>query len=66
MAKQWAGRKVTVTPVVLGDLGVVAGLRKQLMKSGVFNKDQAEALATTAQRETVTFTARIIRHHLAL
>ena len=64
LAKQWQGYKVTVTPVVMGTLGLVTKMREDLRKTNIFSKQAAEKFAAEAQREVVCSAVRIIKRHM--
>ena len=54
LAKQWPGYTVVVIPVVVGDLGIVAGLKKNLNLAKLLTNDETWQLAERAHREVLT------------
>ena len=57
---------MTVTPVVLGDLGVIGDLAGRLESSGVVEKEQALWFMAAAQREVLCAAVKIIKRHMTL
>ncbi len=55
-----AGYGVTVTPVVLGDLGLVVGLVRHLGRSGVLKDEAIAGFMGHAQREVLCAAVQII------
>lgn len=64
LANQWPHYKVAVTPVVLGDLGIIAGLSHHLRESGVLNERAIRDFVGHAQREVLCAAVQIIKRHM--
>ncbi len=64
LATQWRGCGVTVTPVVLGDLGLVAGLARHLGRSGVLKDEAIAGFMGHAQREVLCAAIQILKRHM--
>ena len=66
LAQQWKGFRVLVIPIVVGDLGLVVGMRKQLEKTELFTDGESERLVRAIQRDVLCSAVRIIRRHMAV
>ena len=64
LATQWKC-PVEVIPVVVGDLGLIGKLRRQLGRAKIFTADQMENLIGRAQRESICGSIQILKRHLA-
>lgn len=65
LACQWKGFQVQVIPIVIGDLGLIVGLREHLRKAKILNEGEIDQLIREAQREALCSAVRIIRRHMA-
>lgn len=65
MANQHPGYRVVTVPVVVGDLGTIENLRKDLRKSKLLTEDQITNFMLEAQLETLCGSIRILKSHLA-
>lgn len=65
LARQRKGYKVTVVAVVLGDLGIVQDLRRQLRRSGVLTEKAIWEFMRHAQREVLCAAVKIIKRHMS-
>lgn len=64
LATQWLGYMMMVTPVVVGDLGLVRGLKKHLTKMGLLTSGQIEKLVKEMQLEALSGAIWIIKRHM--
>ncbi len=64
LATQFPGYRVTVTPVVIGDRGLLAGLQEHLRKSGVVEEKEVQSFVSAAQREVLCAGVQIIKRHM--
>ena len=64
LATQWAGWKTSVVPIVVGDLGSLAGFRKELKGTGLLSSREVSFLARNCQFEVLCSAVRIIRRQL--
>ncbi len=53
LVHQWKGYKVTVVPVVLGDLGVMRNLRRYMLQAKILDAKEIARFAAEAQREVL-------------
>ena len=65
MATQWPGWKTSVVPLVVGDLGSLAGFRKGMSQTGLLHSKTISYLARNCQFEVICSAIRIIRRHLS-
>lgn len=65
LATQNPGWKVSVSPWVFGDLGLIVGLRKEIQDTGLLEGKELENLIRNCQREVLCSAVRIIRSSLA-
>ena len=61
VSKRETGYKVTVVPLVVGDLGIVHSLRAGLKRIGVLSDADVDRLVAEMQREYLCGTVRIHR-----
>ncbi len=68
LATQFPEYRVTVTPVVIGTRGLIAGLkdhlRKSQRKSGVFKEEEVQSFVSIAQREVLCSGVQMIQRHM--
>ena len=64
LANQWPGFRIQVYPVVVGDLGLVVGLKRYLQRTNLFETGEIDSLMQEIQREALCGSVRIIRRHL--
>ena len=65
LATQHQGWKVSVYPLVVGNLASLAGFREELWKTHHLTKREISFLARNCQFEALCFVVRIIRRHLS-
>ena len=61
LAVQNPGWKVSVAPIVIGDLGSMGKLRDELNATNLFTQNQVNRLATEIQFESLCSAIRILR-----
>ncbi len=66
LAKQWEGFRVTVVPVVIGDLGLIRNMRRQIKKANILNVKEIARFAAEAQREVQCWAVKILKRTLAV
>ena len=68
MARQYQdkGYKVHVIPVVMGDLGIVKNTRRAIVASELLNQDETDYFLSSAQRETLVQSVKLIKRHMVV
>ena len=61
LASQWQGARVKVVAVVVGDLGTIANMRKNLLATGLYAKPEVESVIESMQRETLCANVKRIK-----
>ena len=64
LAHQWPQYQVTNFPVAIGTMGLIVGLRKALLGTGLWDEAEVRELARTLQTSVLNGAVRIIRRHL--
>ncbi len=64
MAKQMPGYTIRVTPVVIGNLGLIRGLKEYLTKSQVMTDAAVHEFMGHAQREAICAAVKTIKRHM--
>ena len=66
LATQHPGRTVRVVPVVVGALGSLGSMKKQLASTKIFTEWQVTHIASECQHEVLSLAVKLLRRHLAL
>ncbi len=66
LAHQWQGYRITVVPVVVGDLGVIRNLRRYMKQAKILDTKEIAKFAAEAQREVLCWNVKLIKRTLVV